>query len=200
VSAYRDGDTVIVLMPAHIPRNDEAEWVNEMVRRLDRGDRRRRPSDEALTRRARVLMRKYLPRDVSPSSVRWVTNQNARWGSCTPVDRTIRLSHRLQQMPQYVVDYVLLHELAHLIEADHGPRFHALMAAYPQAERARGFLEGWSTGTQTPLSGIEGLDGIDETVSADDVNDVASGHSSDDAVSPGASTIVVDAALLPFDD
>lgn len=163
VSAYRDGDTVIVLMPAHISAKDEAAWVDEMVARLDRTDRRRRPSDEALTRRAQVLMRKYLPRDVSPSSVRWVTNQNARWGSCTPVDRTIRLSHRLQQMPQYVIDYVLLHELAHLIEGDHGPAFHALMAAYPQAERARGFLEGWSSGTQTPPVS----DDLDDAVATD---------------------------------
>jgi predicted metal-dependent hydrolase len=169
VSAYRDGDTVIVLMPAHIPAKDEAAWVDEMVARLDRTDRRRRPSDEALARRAQVLMRKYLPRDVSPASVRWVTNQNSRWGSCTPVDRTIRLSHRLQQMPQYVIDYVLLHELAHLIEGDHGPAFHQLMAAYPQAERARGFLEGWSSGTQTSPQDLDGSDeapGVEPTRAA----------------------------------
>jgi predicted metal-dependent hydrolase len=180
VSAYRDGDTVVVLMPAHIPLKDQDQWVDEMVRRLDRSERRRRPTDEALQRRAHVLMRKYLPRDVSIASVRWVTNQNARWGSCTPVDRTIRLSHRMQSMPQYVIDYVLLHELAHLIVADHGPAFQELMLAYPQAERARGYLEGWSAGTDTPLDpsldadadvvgngapmndDVDGVDGVDD--------------------------------------
>jgi hypothetical protein len=71
-----------------------------------------------------------------------VDNQHRRWGSCTPADRSIRLSSRLRSMPEYVVDYVLVHELAHLIEPSHDPRFWALVARYPRAERARGFLEG----------------------------------------------------------
>ncbi len=86
-----------------------------------------------------------------PTSVRWVTNQGSRWGSCTPVDGTIRLSDRLATMPGWVVDYVLVHELAHLIEIGHGPRFYRLVDAYPKAERARGYLlgvvagAGWAT-------------------------------------------------------
>jgi predicted metal-dependent hydrolase len=71
-----------------------------------------------------------------------VDNQNRRWGSCTPADRTIRLSSRLRTMPEYVVDYVLVHELAHLLEPGHNDRFWSLVAGYPRAERARGFLEG----------------------------------------------------------
>ena len=74
--------------------------------------------------------------------MRWVTNQNTRWGSCTPSEGSIRLSHRLQGMPEYVVDYVLLHELAHLLVPGHGPRFWRLLEAYPRTERARGYLEG----------------------------------------------------------
>ena len=77
-----------------------------------------------------------------PTSVRWVDNMNARWGSCTPVDGTIRLSRRLVGMPGYVIDYVLLHELAHLIEPGHGPAFRAGLAGYERLERAEGFLEG----------------------------------------------------------
>jgi predicted metal-dependent hydrolase len=144
VSAYRDGDTVVVLMPASIPRADEQQWVDAMVARLDRQERRRRPTDAALMARAAVLARRHLPAELPAYTVRWVTNQNARWGSCTPSDRTIRLSHRLQGMPQYVIDYVLLHELAHLLVPDHSPRFHALVDAYPQAQKASGFLDGWS--------------------------------------------------------
>ena len=71
-----------------------------------------------------------------------MTNQGSRWGSCTPVDGTIRLSDRLATMPGWVVDYVLVHELAHLIEIGHGPRFYRLVDAYPKAERARGYLLG----------------------------------------------------------
>jgi len=78
----------------------------------------------------------------TPLSVAWSTRQNGRWGSCTPADGTIRLSNRLQGMPDWVIDYVLVHELAHLLEAGHGPRFWELVGRYPRTERARGYLEG----------------------------------------------------------
>ena len=72
----------------------------------------------------------------------WVTNQQQRWGSCSPGDRSIRLSERLQGMPGWVVDYVLVHELAHLVEPSHDARFWSLVDGYPRAERAKGYLEG----------------------------------------------------------
>jgi predicted metal-dependent hydrolase len=85
---------------------------------------------------------RHLDPSVEPTSVRWVDNQRNRWGSCTPADGTIRLSRRLVGMPDWVIDYVLFHELAHLLVPGHGPEFWALVARYPRAERARGFLEG----------------------------------------------------------
>ena len=77
-------------------------------------------------------------------------NQNSRWGSCTPASGTIRITHRLQALPDWVVDYVLLHELAHLVEAGHTRRFWALVGRYPEAARARGFLEGFQAGQNRP--------------------------------------------------
>ena len=74
-----------------------------------------------------------------------MTNQNGRWGSCSTDDRSIRLSHRLKGMPGFVVDYVLLHELVHLLVPAHGPAFWAELESYPLTERAKGFLEGWSS-------------------------------------------------------
>jgi predicted metal-dependent hydrolase len=142
VSAYRDGDRTIVMIPARMSRADERKWIAVMLRRLDAQERRRRPSDAALLARARRLSDEYLGGRARPSAVRWVTNQASRWGSCTPGDATIRLSHRLQGMPAWVVDYVLVHELAHLIEATHSDHFWSLVSAYPRAERARGYLEG----------------------------------------------------------
>jgi predicted metal-dependent hydrolase len=115
-----------------------------MVQRLDRTDPRQKPSDEALLERAQFLASKYLQTALDPFSIRWVTNQQSRWGSCTPTDRSIRISHRLQPMPQFVVDYVVLHELAHLLVPDHSADFKGLMDRYPQAVRAQGYLEGWA--------------------------------------------------------
>ena len=145
VSAYRDGNRIVVLVPASPSRAEESAWVEKMVARLERSERRRRPSDDALMARARSLSDRYLGGMAVPESVRWVENQNSRWGSCTPGDRTIRLSTRLQAMPGWVVDYVLVHELAHLIVAGHDANFWAWVDHYPHAERAKGYLLGWSS-------------------------------------------------------
>ena len=146
VSAYRDGDRTIVLLPARMSRAEEQRWIAIMLERLAtqerRSARRAARGDAELGRRAAELSRQYLRGVPKPTGVRWVTNQGSRWGSCTPVDGTIRLSDRLATMPGWVVDYVLVHELAHLIEIGHGPRFYRLVDAYPKAERARGYLLG----------------------------------------------------------
>jgi len=137
VAAYREDDRVVVLVPARFSRAEEQEWVATMLARLERSEQRRRPSDAGLQRRAAELSAKYLDGKAKPLTVRWVANQNSRWGSCTPSDRSIRLSTRLQGMPGWVIDYVLVHELAHLLEPNHSRRFWALVNRYPKAERAR---------------------------------------------------------------
>jgi predicted metal-dependent hydrolase len=144
VSAYRDGDRIVVLIPASMTRAQEAEWVQAMVARLEKSEKRKRPSDEQLLKRARQLSDEYFGGLTQPDSVRWVDNQNARWGSCTPGDRSIRLSERLQGMPPWVVDYVLVHELAHLLEHGHNEAFWGWVDRFPQAEKAKGYLLGFS--------------------------------------------------------
>ena len=141
ISAHRVGDRIVVQIPARMTRAEEAQWVDTMVRRVLAGERRRMRSDDDLLDRARRLSSAYLGAAAHPAAVRWVDNQQRRWGSCTPEDRTIRLSRRLSTMPDYVIDYVLLHELAHLVEPGHGPAFRALMARYPKLDRAEGYLE-----------------------------------------------------------
>ena len=98
------------------------------------------------------LGERYLDGRAVPDTVRWVANQNNRWGSCTPGDRAIRLSTRLRGMPSWVVDYVLVHELAHLIEAGHTPAFWEWVDRYPKAERAKGFLEGVALAAKWDMS------------------------------------------------
>jgi predicted metal-dependent hydrolase len=148
VSAHRDGDRIVVMIPATLTRAEEREWVDTMVARLERAERRRTPTDDELLKRARGLSDRHLGGLAEPESVRWVENQNSRWGSCTPGDRTIRLSARLKGMPPWVVDYVLVHELAHLLEPGHDAAFWAWVDRYPQAERAKGYLLGWSAASR----------------------------------------------------
>ncbi|QOR71785.1 M48 family metallopeptidase [Ruania alkalisoli] len=142
VSAYREHGRTVVAIPGRFSRAEEEAWVRRMLARLAAGDRRRCPDEDALTRRARELAERYLDERAVPTSVTWVDNQGSRWGSCTPDSGTIRISDRVQGMPGWVLDYVLLHELAHLIEAGHDENFWALLERYPKTERARGFLLG----------------------------------------------------------
>ena len=152
VTAYRERDTIVVLIPQRMSKTDEHTFVKDMVERvLAREARASAPrGDEALATRARELAAIYLAQALDqvpePTSVSWVTNQQQRWGSCTPSTGVIRLSHRLQALPKWVVDYVLLHELAHLVEPTHSARFWSLVGRYPAADKAKGYLEGFLAG------------------------------------------------------
>ena len=169
VSAYRNDDgTIVVLLPARMTKAEEQQWVATMVARLERSESRSRPSDAALARRAETLSQRYLEGLARPASVRWVGNQQHRWGSCTPTDRTIRVSDRLQGMPGWVIDYVLLHELAHLLEKNHTKAFWRMVDQFPKAERARGFLEGVALAAKWEMS----ADDVPEGSAADADSDV----------------------------
>ena len=135
IHAVERNGVVRLSIPHTFSKAEEQHWADVMVKRLER---RRDASRIDIGRRARQLAQRFdLPR---PESIRWAENQNSLWGSCTPGDRTIRISARLASYPRWVLDYVIVHELAHLRYHGHGPRFHALVDRYPLAERARGFL------------------------------------------------------------
>ncbi len=157
VTAYRERDTIVVLIPGRMSRTDEKRFVDDMVQRVLAREARTAapPGDSALLARALALVAAHLPNGApQPRAVSWVRNQRLRWASCTPSTGTIRLSHRLQTMPDWVVDYVLVHELAHLIEPAHSPWFWELVGRYPKAERARGFLEGYLAGQSQPAESV----------------------------------------------
>ncbi|NKE63151.1 M48 family metallopeptidase [Lentzea sp. PSKA42] len=148
VSAYREGDTVVVLLPARMTKGEEKHWVAEMLSRLQRSETRRkspaRTSDEALMVRCAELSARYLDSLADPVSVRWVPPMRTRWASCTPTEGTIRVSERLRDVPPWVLDYVLVHELAHLLVPGHGKDFWEWVHRYPKTDRAMGYLEGLS--------------------------------------------------------
>lgn len=150
ISARQEADRIVVMVPARMDPEQERKAVEGLVARIVARRRRADGSDEDLAERARRLSERYLGGRARPTQVRWVTNQRSRWGSCTPSTGVIRISERVRGMPKEVVDYVLLHELAHLVVPHHGPRFWALLADYPQLERARGYLDGFSHAQQWP--------------------------------------------------
>ncbi len=132
-------DHVRVSLPSWVRPEDEHEWVQPLVEKVTR---RMRSAEVDLTARAAALARRFrLP---VPASIRWVGNQGSRWGSCTPSTGEIRISDRLADAPPYVLDYVVVHELAHLVHGDHSRAFKELEDRYPRAERARGYLDALS--------------------------------------------------------
>lgn len=148
VSAHWSEDTVVLSVPQSATRREIEHWTRELVPRVVERRRREaakgadRRSEDRLLRRAQELSRRHLDGRARPSDVRWSARQHTRWGSATPATGVIRISAQLQDAPEWVLDFVLVHELAHLLEADHSPRFRELEARYPDAGRARAFLEG----------------------------------------------------------
>jgi hypothetical protein len=135
VSARVVDGRIVVRMPQWMSKAQEAEYVEAMVAKLVR---QHTATTVDLTARAAELARRYqLP---TPRSIRFVSNQASRWGSCSPATREIRISDRIATFPGWVLDAVIVHELAHLVELSHGPEFQALAERYPKQERAYGFL------------------------------------------------------------
>jgi len=137
----REVDGVLeILAPAHMSDAELGPVIAKLKGRLDRRRSGSQLNQEQLQRRAVELNRQYFGGKLRWTSVRWVTNQNHRFGSCTPSKGTIRISHRVAAMPRFVRDYVLVHELAHLAEPRHSKRFWKLVNQYAKSERARGYL------------------------------------------------------------
>lgn len=124
-----------VRVPAGLPRDEEERLVNDLVSKIKR---KMEAGEVDLAARAAKLARRYrLP---EPVEISWSERQNLRWGSCTSGTGTIRISSRLASVPDFVLDYVIVHELAHLEATGHGEDFKALESRYEFAERANGYL------------------------------------------------------------
>lgn len=136
-----DGAVLEILAPAEATDAELAPIIENLKGRVLRhAERRETADDDALARRASELNRQYFEGKLRWQDIRYVTNQQRRYGSCTPATGVIRISHRVATMPAWVRDYIIVHELAHLREANHGSRFWKLVNRYPRVERARGYL------------------------------------------------------------
>ncbi|MFT3877889.1 MAG: M48 family metallopeptidase [Propioniciclava sp.] len=148
MTAFRENGKLIVVVPAHMTDRQRRELIPGLVRRfLDKESRQKAPrADTELTARAQELYRAYVARHTDQPEpamgVRWVSNMSQRWGSCTVGSGEIRISDRLKSMPEWVVDYVLLHEVTHFVEREHSDRFWQIVNSHTESPRARGFLDG----------------------------------------------------------
>lgn len=141
ISAEQRGSTILVRVPAGMSPDEERMWVERMVRRLTRKERTRKlNAGRDLERAAERMNDRHFGGELRWTSIRYVANQRTRWGSCTPTDGTIRIADRVASLPGWVRDYVVIHELAHLVDPSHSRGFWALVNRYPLAERARGYL------------------------------------------------------------
>jgi hypothetical protein len=95
---------------------------------------------------ANLLNAKYFDNQLRIESVEYVTNQNTRFGCCNYHTAKIRISHKIGLLPRWVRKYVLMHEMAHLIEPNHSRAFWDIVARYKLTERARGYLMAASSG------------------------------------------------------
>jgi len=148
ISAYREQGAIVIQVPARLSNSKVSEVIPEMVEKILTREAREKISDSELFHRANELLHRYLPEfSIAPASVTW-RSMNERWGSCTTLDRTIRISDRLNGAPNYVIDYLLVHELIHLMIPDHGAEFEALLARFEESDKASAYLDGYEAGAR----------------------------------------------------
>lgn len=144
-ASQRDGVLTIVV-PEHISKREERHWTREMLASVSR---HQRTNDEQLFEAAEVLAARYkLP---MAGTVKWIPNQRSRWAYCDIEKEEIGICEKIKTFPQWVGDYVIVHELAHLIEPLHNKDFWRLVNRYPKAQRARGYLDAKSEDTRANL-------------------------------------------------
>jgi predicted metal-dependent hydrolase len=155
LSAYRQGGRIVISIPASMSKADERAMVPEMIAKIRSQEAARTPSESALADRIDTLLREHAPEITErPLSVAWRAMRE-RWGSCTSVDRTIRISDRLQLAPDYALDYVLFHEAIHLAHSDHGEEFTAILARFPDGELASAYLDGYEAAERALAAPVE---------------------------------------------
>ena len=155
VSAYRQGGKIVISIPARMSKAEERMVVPQMIATIKRRESEATPDETALAARIDRLLSQYAPEmSERPVSVSW-RPMRERWGSCTTVDRTIRISDRLQAAPEYAVDYVLYHEAIHLRFHDHGSEFSELLERFPDSELASAYLDGFEAAERRLLPPIE---------------------------------------------
>jgi len=155
ISAYRQGGRIIVSIPARMSKADERAIVPEMIAKIRSQEQSKTPSEQALATRIDELLTELAPEIIErPVSVAWRAMRE-RWGSCTGLDQTIRISDRLKLAPEYALDYVLFHEAIHLRHFDHGAEFTEVLSRFEGSELASAYLDGYEAAERALAEPVE---------------------------------------------
>lgn len=155
ISAYRQGGRIIVSIPARMSKADERAIVPEMIAKIRSQEQSKTPTEDALAQRIDELLSELAPEITErPVSVAWRTMRE-RWGSCTGLDQTIRISDRLKLAPDYALDYVLFHEAIHLRHFDHGVEFTEVLGRFEGSELASAYLDGYEAAERALAEPVE---------------------------------------------
>lgn len=143
IQARMVGDTLVVHLPLGLHREDEKKIIVEMKEKIEKKKQKSQLNkDDFLIKKFHQFNEKYFQGKLKINSIKFVTNQERVRGSCTPNKGTIRVSHKLLNMPKWVLDYVIMHEMTHLVYPNHSKEFWVKVGEYEFTERARGFLMG----------------------------------------------------------
>jgi predicted metal-dependent hydrolase len=155
ISAYRQGGRIVISIPARLSKADERAIVPEMIAKIRSQEESQTPGEADLAERIDELLTELAPEiTLRPISVSWKPMRE-RWGSCTSVDRTIRISDRLKLAPDFALDYVLFHEAIHLQYFDHGAEFTEVLARFEDSELASAYLDGYEAAERALLAPTE---------------------------------------------
>jgi predicted metal-dependent hydrolase len=155
ISAYRQGGRIVISIPARLSKADERAIVPEMIAKIRDQEASKTLGEVQLAARIDQLLAELAPEITArPASVVW-RPMRERWGSCTSVDRSIRISDRLKLAPEYALDYVLFHEAIHLQYFDHGEEFTEVLNRFEDSELASAYLDGYEAAERALLPPVE---------------------------------------------
>ncbi len=158
INARLNGSKLSISAPHRVPAGELEESIVELARKLVRRSRADAVNaDGGAEAIARKVARRF-PDPPEVTEVRFVTNQSSQWGSYSKQTGIVRLNAALRQMPPWVLEAVVAHELAHTVHLDHSPDFWDLVRSVcSKTDRARAFLEGvtWLAAAWEDLPPVE---------------------------------------------
>jgi predicted metal-dependent hydrolase len=141
IQAKMVGETLVIYLPTGLHREEEGKLIERMKQKIEKKMQKTQANnDDYLKRRFDEFNKMYFGGKLNVNSIEYVSNQRWVRGSCTPSKGTIRISHKLLEMPKWVLDYVIMHEMSHLLHPNHSKAFWNKVGEYKFTERARGFL------------------------------------------------------------